>query len=72
MFEEACPQSTLDIKQSSSPHADIMEKEPLVPLQLHQKPHLNPNPNLKIEHHRVSSTVDRTCTFHDVSTFTAE
>lgn len=63
MFEEAHPQSTLDINQSSQPHAEVMEKETLVPLQLHQIPQLNPKPNLKIEHHRVSPTLGRTCSF---------
>lgn len=50
MFEEARPQSTLDINQSSQPQAEVMEEESLLPLQLHQIAQLNPEANLKIEH----------------------
>lgn len=50
-----------------------MEKESLVPLQLHQIAQLNPKPNLKIEHHRVRVPPwIEPAAFRDVSTVAAE
>lgn len=50
-----------------------MEKESLVPLQLHQIAQLNPKPNLKIEHHRVRVPPwTEPAAFRDVSTIALE